>query len=358
MKRISLLLLGVLLISISFMGVEAKSFTINEVSEYLNKGSFNTKVNSTNKTLDFYSDGDAIFSVQYTDDYLLYDDPVTSVTQDNVGMAMISAMYFPEIIKSMMAMSGVTVDSLKEEIITCTDYDKYGLTIKSLKYHFSDSEKGSSVSIGGEYINYLKLTLDSDKLVTLANTYGVIVDYSKYKDLVTTSFVKIDTFGDKKQVNYKFTLDYTKTDEDDNPQCYMYRSDSLNGTFTKVQTLKTSCIDSNDGSYLFDDDISDGGVYYYKPQVVGSDKFGNIIKVDLSNNTVTDAISGEPIVDKASSKDEVTEDKTDNDTKKEETKNDYKNPETGAFLPMLPILILALASIVVWSKVKNKFMRI
>ena len=46
------------------------------------------------------------------------------------------------------------------------------------------------------------------------------------------------------------------------------------------------------------------------------------------------------------------------DKKEEETKKDYKNPETGAFLPMLPILILALASIVVWSKVKNKFMRI
>ena len=37
-----------MLIPISFMNVEAKSFTINEVSEYLNKGSFNTKVNSTN----------------------------------------------------------------------------------------------------------------------------------------------------------------------------------------------------------------------------------------------------------------------------------------------------------------------
>ena len=67
MKRKNLLLFLVMLIPISFMKVEAKSFAINEVSEYLNKGSFDTKVNSTNKTLDFYSDGDAIFSIQYTE---------------------------------------------------------------------------------------------------------------------------------------------------------------------------------------------------------------------------------------------------------------------------------------------------
>lgn len=368
MKRKKLLLGLAMLIPISFMKVEAKIFTINEVSEYLNKGSFNTKVNSTNKTLDFYSDGDAIFAVQYTDDYLLYDDPVTSVTQDKVGMAMISAMYFPEIIKSMMAMSGVTVDSLKEKIFTCTDYDKYGLAIKSLKYNFSDSENGSSASIGGEYINYLKLTLDSDKLVNLANTYGIVVDKTKYKDLVPSINMKIsrDTIDEtKKKVNYRFGLNYTPTDENDNPMCIMYRSDSLNGTYSQVQS-QYSCMMASDGVMLIDRNVEKDKAYYYKAQVVGSDKFSDIIKVDLSNDSITDPISGEVIKDNTASKDNEVNDKTDGKTddktttndKKEEPKKDYKNPETGDFLPLLPILILILASIGVWHKVKDKFVRI
>lgn len=365
MKRKGILLFLLILLPVMVIKVDAKVFTIDEVSENLNKENFATKVNTEGKTLDFYSDDDVLFSFKYSDDYILYDDPVSEVTEDNLGMAAASTLYFSEIMKSIIAMSGVTVDTFKDEITSCTDYDTYGLAIKELEYNFSDNSEGSSVSIGGKYINYLKLSLDSEKLVRLANTYGNVVDYSKYKDLIASSFVKINTFWDKKQVDYKFTLDYTKKDENDNPKCFMYRSDSLNGTYTKVQMMQSSCIDSNDGSYLFDDDVTDGKVYYYKAQVVGSDKFGDIIKVDLANNTVTDAISGEPIVDKIQSKDDDTDNDTSNDDKvaaddktEEKTKKDYKNPETGAFLSMIPILVLSLISIVVWSKVKNKFVRI
>ena len=79
---------------------------------------------------------------------------------------------------------------------------------------------------------------------------------------------------------------------------------------------------------------------------------------NLTSNIITDTSNNEIIY--SPSKDDDKEDKNtpSEDKKEEETKKDYKNPETGVFLPMLPILILALASIVVWSKVKNKFMRI
>ena len=95
----------------------------------------------------------------------------------------------------------------------------------------------------------------------------------------------------------------------------------------------------NQDGYLFGMFLID-----YSSQNVESDKFSNILKVDLANNIITDTSNEDKV---------ATDDKTE-----EETKKDYKNPETGAFLSMIPILVLSLISIVVWSKVKNKFVRI
>ena len=95
----------------------------------------------------------------------------------------------------------------------------------------------------------------------------------------------------------------------------------------------------NQDGYLFGMFLID-----YSSQNVESDKFSNILKVDLANNIITDTSNEDKV---------ATDDKTE-----EETKKDYKNPETGAFLPMIPILVLSLISIVVWNKVKNKFVKI
>ena len=110
----------------------------------------------------------------------------------------------------------------------------------------------------------------------------------------------------------------------------------------------------NQDGYLFGMFLID-----YSSQNVESDKFSNILKVDLANNTITDTSSGEIIYAPSKDDDTSNDDKVAADDKnEEETKKDYKNPETGAFLPMIPILVLSLISIVVWSKVKNKFARI
>mgnify|MGYP000364485329 FL=1 len=160
------------------------------------------------------------------------------------------------------------------------------------------------------------------------------------------------------KVNYNFKIDYTKQADEDIPYCVVFRAEALDGTYTKITENSISCEERDISVYLVDDTTTAGKTYFYKAQVVGSDKFSNILKVDLTSNIITDTSNNEIIY--SPSKDDDKEDKNtpSEDKKEEETKKDYKNPETGAFLPMLPILILALASIVVWSKVKNKFMRI
>ena len=244
MKKINLLLFLLVLLPISFIKVNARMLTVSDVAKELDNEYITINVNSTNSTLDFSYQGKTVFSLKYTDEYLLYDDPVTEVTSDKAMYATYEPTLIPELIEAEFRLSGLSNVVVDDDIYDVNNYDTYGLAIKGIKYNLSNQNNGASSSVSGTYYNYIKLSLDTDKVTKLANTYGV-----------------------KEGGN----------------------SDNLPSK---------------------DDDTSND--------------------------------------------DKVAAD----DKNEEETKKDYKNPETGAFLPMLPILVLSLISIVVWSKVKNKFVKI
>ena len=232
-----------------------------------------------------------------------------------------------------------------------SNFDKYNVSFDYTDYKYNGkNDKGESVELEDSYVSDFKLGFDSDEITDFAKTYAK----SNHFDIVPKLNMKISNG----KVNYNFKIDYTKQADEDIPYCVVFRAEALDGTYTKITENSISCEERDISVYLVDDTTTAGKTYFYKAQVVGSNKFSNILKVDLTSNIITDTSNNEIIY--SPSKDDDKEDKntSSEDKKEEETKKDYKNPETGAFLPMLPILILALASIVVWSKVKNKFMRI
>lgn len=173
MKKINLLLFLLVLLPISFIKVNARMLTVSEVAKELDNEYIDINVNSTNSTLDFSYQGKTVFSLKYTDEYLLYDDPVTEVTSDKAMYATYEPTLIPELIEAEFRLSGLSNVVVDDDIYDINNYDTYGLAIKGIKYNLSNQNNGASSSVSGTYYNYIKLSLDTDKITKLANTYGV-----------------------------------------------------------------------------------------------------------------------------------------------------------------------------------------
>lgn len=361
MKKRNLLLLLVMLVPIIFIRVDAKKFTVNEVVTEFNKvvsekykvtlGDMEASIDTDNKKISL-TKGKQDFSLSYTDDYIEYKYAGSTPTGANNGGDYYIELIFEAFLDSLFVLSNV--DNIYSTAYLGkfeSDFDKYNVSFDYTDYKYNGkNDKGESVELEDSYVSDFKLGFDSDKITNFAKTYAK----SNHFDIVPKLNMKISNG----KVNYNFKIDYTKQADEDIPYCVVFRAEALDGTYTKITENSISCEERDISVYLVDDTTTAGKTYFYKAQVVGSNKFSNILKVDLASNIITDTSNNEIIY--SPSKDDDTEDKntSSEDKKEEETKKDYKNPETGAFLPMLPILILALASIVVWSKVKNKFVRI
>ena len=367
MKRKKLLLGLVMLIPISFMKVEAKSFTINELVGKFNDigtiqastyGQMAATIDSDNKKINVVADkGNA--SLDYTDNYILFDNSKNVPTDDGSSAAMFDFILFHNFLNAILNLTGIDKDYTVNNIDNYTnDYDKYNVEIVYKNYKYTVNTDSGTEEKESTYLNDFKIGFDSDKIRAFAAAYGKETDAKKYGNLAP----KLEMYVAEGMPYYKLSLEYTPKDENDKPYCKVYRSETIDGNYVKLgaENWSIGCNDFENGIAFGDDEAKAGKTYYYKAQVTGSDKFSNILKVDLTSNIITDTSNNEIIY--APSKDNDKEDKTDDkattNDKKEEPKKDYKNPETGDFLPLLPILILILASIGVWHKVKDKFVRI
>ena len=356
-----------MLIPISFMKVEAKSFTINELVGKFNDigtiqastyGKMAATIDSDNKKINVVADkGNA--SLDYTDNYILFDNSKNVPTDDGSSAAMFYFILFHNFLNAILNLTGIDKDYTVNTIDNYTnDYDKYNVEIVYKNYKYTVNTDSGTEEKESTYLNDFKIGFDSDKIRAFAAAYGKETNAKKYGNLIPKLTMNIS----KGMPYYSVALDYTPKNDKDRPYCSVYRSEAIDGEFVNVSSdgWSVGCNNLSDSISYGDDKIEAGKIYYYKAQVTGSDKFSNILKVDLTSNIITDTSNNEIIY--APSKDNDKEDKTDDKTttndKKEEPKKDYKNPETGNFLPFLPILILILASIGVWHKVKDKFVRI
>ena len=360
------------LIFMLVMPVEAKKVTVNEFVTEFNRlaGDYSSggliekveaSIDSDNKKIKVAVDDENIL-LSYTDDYLEYTRTSGVPTDINLGGNMLDTIVFNALLETMFSLAGVSKDySAAIPSDYNNDFDKYNVifTLKEYTYNISKDD-GSSEEGQSYYVDNYKIGFDTEKIAEYAKAYGTETSSKKYGDLVPKLSLKIDSDG---KTMYSLDLDYTPKDDDDTPYCKVFRAEAVDGNYINIvggsgdSDWSIGCIQTVEGLLHVDTSAETNKVYYYKAQVIGSEKYTDIFKVDLVNKTVENLTTGEKI----NAEDTDSENNTSDKEESSDTKTDDKelqNPKTGDFLPFLPILILMLISIVTWRKVGNKFARI
>ena len=182
MKKIKILVFTFVLM---FMGVitgKAATLNINDVSEKFNDlvkendlfaSEIISKVNTTDKRFEVYSGEDIAYSMTYGDDYLEYENRSVELTKENCVEDLLTYIFLGNTMQSIFELSGYTNKTLNDENGYENNYDTYGLQLEAEHYSFSETlENGGSSKIEGDFIRYVKISLDTEKIDALMKDYG------------------------------------------------------------------------------------------------------------------------------------------------------------------------------------------
>lgn len=193
-KIISILLVCFLFIS-SMNTVFARILTIDDVAEQLNNEYMpafalliaidsllsnssseaetpKASVDETNKTLDFYVGTNKIATIKYTDDYIEYENRTAVVNKETADEYFLTNAFVVATMQSMFDLSGNERKTINFEEDYSETYDTYGIILDSEHYEFTTEEDGTTSSSKGEFVKYLKMSFDTDKITELINKYG------------------------------------------------------------------------------------------------------------------------------------------------------------------------------------------
>lgn len=338
------LILVIMVFFSSIVNVYARTLTIDEVSTQFDKSSIveglnqsgsstiASQVNTTDKTLDIYTGTEKVFSFVYGDDYIEYNNRDFVVTEENSMDTILPAFMSYGVMESIFVLSGYENKTLKEDEDYTNTYDTYGIQLETESYQFSgEEEDGSSYNISGDYIKYFKISLDTDKIDALIETYGVDVDEENpYKETInslTPTLVAKEVT--ENSVSLYPTIPYTSNDPDYLISCYIYRSDSENGTYEKISEATVNC-SQDSGVGMVDKDLKSNTTYYYKTIVQG----GTIYSSPVAVTTKGAASSNTNDVD--------------------------ENPKTGMTVSLIMIALTSIVSVsvMIYMKKKSVFNRI
>lgn len=340
-------IVGLFLISIisfsTISNVYAKVLTINEVSdkfntlivdvyqffnlvskeplfeELLNSSNLfggNTKVtssvNTNNNTLDIYIESDdvneKVFSFTYTNEYIEYDNRNAIVTKEKALEDAKTGTWITYITKAILELSGYKNKDLAEDKDYTNTYDTYGYQLESEPFDYSETnEDGSTESLSGRFIKYFKISLDTDKISTLIEKYGVDAPNLKptleVKDITENS---VTLYPHVDNENSGLTV-----------LCYIYRSKSKDGTYEVIENGIANC---SDEFVVTDNNLESNTTYYYKAKAMMGE-YSDILKV------TTKGINNKKI---------------------------GKNPKTGVSFPAITITLMLSMSIAMIIYIKKK----
>lgn len=292
LKNLFILTLVVTIFLLNTIKAYASMLSINDVSKQFektpvvqklleldNEATITSKVNNEEKKLDIYISDEKVFSFTFTDSYIEYDNRSAVVTEDNYGDGLETAIWIQAVMESVLTLSGYEGKDMSEDV-TLNDYDTYGIQLETEKYKFSGSEDGSTWNISGEYFKYFKISLDTSKIDALVAKYGTnnnqdnevianLVPELEAKDITATSVTIYP------KVNYNGTSDIF---------CYVYRSDSKNGTYKKLSDLAVNC--SNPVG-IVDEELKSNTTYYYKAIVDGGTKYSDILSITTKKSSTS-----------------------------------------------------------------------
>jgi len=346
-KVIGLFLIGMVFFS-SMYSVCAKTLTVEEVNEdfkanFINTMkelgiNFTTSIDTTNKTFNIIDAEGETLCLNYTEEYIEYNNRSTVVTQEIVRKDM-SGIILGGITDSILNLSGYEDKKLTDDdtIDFTNTYDTYGIQMETEHFEYNTEKDGVSTTLKGDYIKYFKVTLATGKIDTLMEKYGVdITPEDPNQEIILNLTPSIEAKEiTENQVTLYPHISYTTTDPEFEAYCYVYRSTNKNGPYEKISAMAVNCID---GVGIIDDDLNSNTTYYYKAVVMNGDKYSDILEVTTKKNA-----------SKTSN--------TSNDTNKEEK---IENPETGIFFPTMAVFILMMISILtyIYAKEKSAFKKI
>jgi len=355
-KVFGLILVGIIFFS-TITNVYASTLTIDNVSKQFDKSTiiqglaqlgstFTSKVNTTDKTLDIYGEGEKIFSFTYGDDYIEYNNRSAVVTQENCTDDIATAFWLQGIMESVFVLSGHENKTLSEDGTYTNTYDTYGIQLETESYNFSgEDEDGGSWSMSGEYIKYFKISLDTEKIDALITKYGVDAEeQDPNKEVINslTPSLRADNITENSVTLYP-SIPYTNTDPDYTVNCYIYRSNSENGTYEKISDWAVNCLDSVG---IVDEGLKSNTTYYYKTIVDGGTIYSNPLEVTTKgSSTVTD--------NNTNNNNNNSNNNTNNNN------NNYQddvveNPKTGVTFPIITITLVMIGSIAIMLYAKKK----
>lgn len=346
-KVLVLFLVGITFFS-TISNVYASMLTIENVSNQFDKSTiiqglaqweltFTSKVNTIDKTLDIYGDDEKVFSFTYGDDYIEYNNRSAVVTQENCTDDFVTGLWLFGIMESVFVLSGYENKTLSEEAFNTDIYDTYGIQFETESYNFSGTgESGGSWSMSGEYFKYFKISLDTEKIDALITKYGVDVDEQDPNKKVINSLTP--TLEAKNIMENSVTLypsiPYINADPDYTVNCYIYRSNSENGTYEKISDLDVNCLDSVG---IVDEGLKSNTTYYYKTIVDGGTIYSSPLEVTTKGSS------------------NIIDNNTNDNNNSNNIQDDVEyNPNTGVAFPIIIVILALIGSMAVMLYTKKK----
>ncbi len=332
-KIILVFLIGIVFFN-SISNVYAETLTINEVETGFNNSSIikdinelgtniTTYIDSSNQNLDIYQDTEKILTFKYTDEYIEYDNRSTVITPEFVTEDIFTYIIIYGIMDSIFDLSGFENKTISEN--ANYTYEEYGLELTTESYNLSGSSEDGNWYMNGEVIRYFKISLDTDKITTLMTKYGVDdSEEDPNKELINSLTPSLEA-KDITENSVTLYPHIRYTNSDDTVYCYIYRSQSEDGEYTKISDMAVNC--SGEIGFV-DKELKKGTTYYYKTIVEGGTKYSDILKVTTKGSSISNSNENIP-----------------NNSSNESNNDEIKNPDTGVILPIFTIIsgcILAL----------------
>ena len=296
-----------------------------------------SKVNSTDKTLDIYSENKKTFSFVYGDDYIEYNNRSTVITEENLIDNISTVFGIQGVMESVFVLSGHENKTLSDKVTYTDTYDTYGIQLETESYNFSGTyENGGSYSKTGNYIKYFKISLDTEKINALITKYGVDVEeQDPNKEIIANLTPTLEATNiTENSVTIHPKINYFNTDPDYIVYCFVYRSDSENGTYEKISDLSINCLDSVG---IVDEGLKSNTTYYYKTIVDGGNKYSEPIAVTTKESST--------ITNNDTNNNNNSNTNNNNNNSSNNQFNVIENPKTGFTFPTITILLTLIGSI-------------
>ena len=307
MKKV--LCIGLLFFVLFTKGVSARILSMEEVSQGFNQfveEQINTDglvhrstVNTENSTFEIYENDVLKTVIPYTESYMEYQDRNSEINADTIEKNAYDSIYSSFVFYTILQLSGYSVTP--ENFEDVTDFDTYGILIETEPYVY---QEGNS-TLSGDYLRYLKMSLDTDKIDALVRDYGV--NENELVPTITSSDITAHS------------VKITPYVEGEDALCYIYRSTSRDGEYEKITEFAVNC--SGDLGVV-DDNLQSGATYYYKAITENGTTFSTPLEV---KTLVSDG--------------------------------EVENPQTGANIPIKSLLFLGICAVIlfIYSTKKTKF---